>query len=118
VRGLELIEAAADDKRSFVEKRVSWALRGIGHRGFSLDFRAVKLARRLATSGDPTRRWIGNGALRDPERPALSAGVMRESASGRGRLKSTVCGCFSRFLASLELVDSRPMGLGRIDIEV
>lgn len=64
VKALSLVDRAAGDDRNFVKKGVSWALRGIGHRK-AAKAPALKLARALAASDDPTRRWIGKDALRD-----------------------------------------------------
>lgn len=61
---LPLIEAAATDKRNFVKKGVSWALRAIGSRSASLKSAATTLARKLAASEDSAARWIGKDALR------------------------------------------------------
>jgi 3-methyladenine DNA glycosylase AlkD len=61
---LPLIEAAATDERNFVKKGVSWALRGLGGRRPALTSRAITLARKLASSPDPSARWIGKDALR------------------------------------------------------
>ena len=61
---LPLIEAAATDERNFVKKGVSWALRGISGRNAELQSAAVALARKLASSSDPSARWIGKDALR------------------------------------------------------
>ena len=68
--GLLLIKRAATDERNFVKKAVSWALRGIGKRNPNLHAAALRLARRLAESTDPTSRWIGKDALRDLATPA------------------------------------------------
>jgi 3-methyladenine DNA glycosylase AlkD len=69
-RCLPLIERAAGDPRNFVKKAVLWALRGVGGRGTALNAEAVALAQRLATSADPTERWLGKGALRELSSPA------------------------------------------------
>lgn len=61
---LPLIERAATDDRNFVKKGVSWALRSIGRRA-GVKAGAVKLAKRLADSTDPTARWLGRTSLRD-----------------------------------------------------
>lgn len=71
LRFLPLIEKGADDDRNFVKKGVSWGLRHIGHRNARLHGAAVRTAKRLATSGDATRRWVGKDALRDLLRPAV-----------------------------------------------
>lgn len=68
---LPLIEKGASDDRNFVKKGVSWALRHIGHRNAKLHAAAIRTARRLGASDDPTRRWVGKDALRDLLRPAV-----------------------------------------------
>jgi 3-methyladenine DNA glycosylase AlkD len=64
-RSLDLIERAADDERNFVKKAVNMALRAIGKRNAALSAAAVATARRLASSKDPTARWIGSDALKE-----------------------------------------------------
>jgi len=76
---LALIDAEADDARNFVSKGVSWALRATGHRNAVLHAEATTLAKRLATSDDATRRWIGKDALRDLGRPLVRTKVARAS---------------------------------------
>jgi len=68
---LAMIEKGASDERNFVKKGVSWALRGIGHRGAKLHSAAVETATRLANSRDDAARWVGKDALRDLLRPAV-----------------------------------------------
>ena len=83
-----LIERAATDERNFVKKGVSWALRGIGHRGAALHARALVVARRLSASQDPAARWIGRDALRDLTRPGVPRRTPRRAPRGsraRGR---------------------------------
>jgi 3-methyladenine DNA glycosylase AlkD len=65
LRVLPLIERAATDDRNFVKKGVSWALRAVGRRSPALREAAVELARRLASSSEPSSRWLGRDALRD-----------------------------------------------------
>lgn len=65
-----LIEQGADDDRNFVKKGVSWALRAVGKRNQKLKSAAIKLAQRLATSEQPSARWVGKDALRDLTRPS------------------------------------------------
>jgi 3-methyladenine DNA glycosylase AlkD len=79
LKALRLIGRAASDERNFVKKGVSWALRGIGHRGPGLHDAAVALARRLAASPEAAARWVGKDALRDLTRPA----VVRKVAARR-----------------------------------
>jgi 3-methyladenine DNA glycosylase AlkD len=80
---LPLIERAARDERNFVKKGVSWALRGVGHRGPELHAAAVALARKLAASDEAAARWVGKDALRDLLRPL----VLRKM-KGRSRASS------------------------------
>lgn len=62
---MPLIEAGARDERNFVKKGVSWALRAIGgKRSAKLRAAARATAAKLATSDDPTQRWVGKDALR------------------------------------------------------
>ena len=65
LRGLVLIERAADDERNFVKKAVNMALRAIGKRNPALKKAAVAVAERLAGSQDATARWIGKDAIRE-----------------------------------------------------
>jgi 3-methyladenine DNA glycosylase AlkD len=69
--GLELIEAAAGDKRNFVKKAVDMALRAIGKRSVELNAAAVEVAKRLAASRDATATWIGKHSLKELESPAV-----------------------------------------------
>jgi len=62
---LPLIENAATDKRNFVKKGVSWALRVTGRRNVELHQACTELATRLANSSDPTARCLGKEALRE-----------------------------------------------------
>lgn len=65
LRGLELIEAHANDPRNFVKKAVNWALRAIGGKK-SPKCRAAarELAEQLSVSEDATERWVGKDAIR------------------------------------------------------
>ena len=62
-RRLKLIEEVAGDDRNFVKKAVSWALHALGTRSAELNEAAVAVARKLAVSGEPAERWVGNDAL-------------------------------------------------------
>jgi 3-methyladenine DNA glycosylase AlkD len=62
---LPLIEKGARDERNFVMKGVSWALRSIGRRKPALNAAALKVAGRLAASGNPSCRWVGKDAVRE-----------------------------------------------------
>ena len=65
LRGLVLIERAADDERHFVKKAVNMALRAVGKRNPALKKAAVAVAQRLAGSQDATARWIGKDAIKE-----------------------------------------------------
>ena len=65
LRGLVLIERAADDERNFVKKAVNMALRAVGKRNPALKKAAMAVAQRLAGSQDATARWIGKDAIRE-----------------------------------------------------
>ncbi len=84
IASLRLIESAAADERNFVKKGVNWALRSIGMRNEKLYTAAVRLSEKLASSDDPTTRWIGKDALRDLLRPVAKKRV----ASKTRKLKS------------------------------
>jgi 3-methyladenine DNA glycosylase AlkD len=79
LRCLPLIEAASTDERNFVKKGVSWALRGIGRRNFTLNQAATKLAKELSRSSDATARWLGKEALREFERPLVARQLKKKS---------------------------------------
>ncbi len=65
LRGLQLIELAADDERNFVKKAVNMALRAVGKRNATLHVAAVATATRLAASNNATPRWVGKNALNE-----------------------------------------------------
>jgi 3-methyladenine DNA glycosylase AlkD len=65
LEGLRLIERASGDDRNFVKKGVNWALRRIATRNPALRAAAHETATRLASSSEPSARWIGKDALRE-----------------------------------------------------
>jgi 3-methyladenine DNA glycosylase AlkD len=65
LRGLTLIERAADDDRLYVKKAVNMALRAIGKRNTALRTAAMDVARGLTTSESKTAQWVGKHALRE-----------------------------------------------------
>jgi len=71
IKGLALIERAADDERNFVKKAVNMALRAVGKRNQKLNSAAVLVARRLSDSDDQTARWVGRDALRELTSPSV-----------------------------------------------
>lgn len=64
-RFFPLIRAEAHDRRNFVKKAVSWALREIGKRNERCREAAVALAKDLIASESLTARWIGRDTLQD-----------------------------------------------------
>lgn len=62
---LPLVERWGDDRRNFVKKAASWALREIGKRRPALHGQAVEVARRMAESPSPGARWVGRDAFRE-----------------------------------------------------
>lgn len=67
LRFIVLVEREAHDPRNYVKKAASWALRTVGKRSAALNGPALEAARRLATSEDRTRRWVGREAIRELE---------------------------------------------------
>jgi 3-methyladenine DNA glycosylase AlkD len=83
LQGLALIEREASDGRNFVKKAINMALRATGKRNRALNAAAVATARRLASSTDPTERWVGKDALGELTSPAL-AKRLKVRQAGRG----------------------------------
>lgn len=61
---LPIAEAAAGDGRNITKKGVVWALRAIGGRNSALNAATLTVARRLTTSDEATRRWVGQQTIR------------------------------------------------------
>jgi len=80
VRGLVLIDRAADDERNFVKKAVNMALRAIGKRNRALNAAAVAAARRLSGSPNAAARWVGKDALRELTSPSVIRRLARRPA--------------------------------------
>jgi len=74
---LSLIEKGASDERNFVNKGVSWALRGVGRRNRALHAAALPVATRLAQSDVAARRWVGKDALRELASPKVRSRLAR-----------------------------------------
>ena len=85
LRGLEWIEAAADDERNFVRKAVNWALRSIGGRNLDLHRASLILAKRLSTSSNPTARWIGKDAHAQLSRPLVVNRVEKRAVAAKAK---------------------------------
>ena len=71
-RFLVVIENSATDNRNFVKKAINWALRQIGKRNAALYQSAFLSSQRLASSVNPTARWVGKDALKEFESPSAS----------------------------------------------
>lgn len=78
LRGLRLIERAAQDERNFVKKAVNWALRSLGKRNAALNAASRKVAERLAASPQPAARWVGKDALRELTSPSVRKRLARK----------------------------------------
>jgi 3-methyladenine DNA glycosylase AlkD len=70
LKGLELVERAAEDDRHFVKKGVNMALRATGKRNPALRAAAISVAERLSASPSAAARWVGKDALRELARRA------------------------------------------------
>jgi 3-methyladenine DNA glycosylase AlkD len=88
---LPLATVAASDKRNFVKKAVSWALRSLGGRSAVLHEAALEASKKLAASQHSTERWVGKDVLRDITRPLIAKRVARKEAErARPQLKAGV----------------------------
>jgi 3-methyladenine DNA glycosylase AlkD len=65
IRLIPVIRAGATDKRNFVKKAVSWALRHIGKRNLNLNDVALKAAQELRGIDSKSARWIASDTIRD-----------------------------------------------------
>jgi len=59
------IKHGAVDKRNYVKKGVSWALRQIGKRNIDLNAKAISLAKELALMESNSARWVAGDVLRE-----------------------------------------------------
>jgi 3-methyladenine DNA glycosylase AlkD len=84
---LPIIEKGAHDKRNFVKKGVSWALRAIGRRNLALNAYALDVAKRLAGSEEAGCRWVGKDALRELASAKVRAQLAQRARKRRGRTK-------------------------------
>jgi 3-methyladenine DNA glycosylase AlkD len=82
---LPLVERGAIDKRNFVKKGVSWALRSVGRRSPALHEASVAMAKELADSPDASARWIGKEALKE----LSSAAVVRQVSARKAKRGTT-----------------------------
>jgi len=68
---LPLIIDGASDKRNFVKKAVSWALRQIGKRNLRLNKAAVSTALKIQKIESGAAKWVASDALRELRRPQV-----------------------------------------------
>jgi 3-methyladenine DNA glycosylase AlkD len=68
---LPAILMGATDKRNFVKKAVSWALRHIGKRNQHLNGLAIATAEEMRRLDAPAARWIAGDVLRELTGPAV-----------------------------------------------
>jgi 3-methyladenine DNA glycosylase AlkD len=59
------------DKRNFVKKAVSWALRNVGKRNARLNQAAIKAAKEMLRLDSKAARWIAANALRELQSAAV-----------------------------------------------
>jgi 3-methyladenine DNA glycosylase AlkD len=76
---LPIIDKGAADERNLVKKGVSWALRMIGRRSLALNAAALVVAKRLASSEEAARRWVGRDALRELASPMVQSQLARRA---------------------------------------
>jgi 3-methyladenine DNA glycosylase AlkD len=72
-----LIRYGATDKRNYVKKAVSWALRNIGKRNLTLNQAAIQEARDIQQMDSPVARWIARDVLSELEGEAVQSRINR-----------------------------------------
>lgn len=53
------------DERNYVKKAVNWALRQIGKRSFTLNKRAIEVAKSISAIDSPAAAWVASNALHE-----------------------------------------------------
>lgn len=74
-RYFPLLKKYATDERNFVKKAVNWALRQIGKRKFSLNKKAILLAKKIQKQESKSAKWIASNALTELESEAVQKRV-------------------------------------------
>ena len=59
------IVRGSTDGRNYVKKAVNWALRQIGKRSFTLNKRAIEVAKSISAIDSPSAAWIASNALHE-----------------------------------------------------
>jgi 3-methyladenine DNA glycosylase AlkD len=75
----DLMLKHAIDERNFVKKAVNWALRQTGKRNLSLNRRAIKVAKKIATQDSKSAHWIAKDALRELTSDKVQARLKKRS---------------------------------------
>jgi len=68
IKFFPIIKQGSVDKRNYVKKAVSWALRNIGKKNENLNKEVTKFARELKCLQSKTAKWIARDTLRDIQR--------------------------------------------------
>ncbi|KYK32247.1 MAG: DNA alkylation repair protein [Thermoplasmatales archaeon SG8-52-3] len=61
----KVIKRESVDERNYVKKAVNWALRNIGKRNFSLNKKAINIAKEIKNIDSKSAKWIANDAIRE-----------------------------------------------------
>jgi len=64
IKLLPVVKRGATDKRNFVKKAVSWALRNIGKRNLNLNKAAMRTAKEMLQIDSSTARWVASDAMK------------------------------------------------------
>ena len=72
-----VIRQGASDKRNYVKKAVSWALRNIGKRNSALNKASIQEARQMHGLDSPAARWVASDVLRELESEAVQNRLTR-----------------------------------------
>ncbi len=65
IKLLPVVKRGATDKRNFVKKAVSWALRNIGKRNLNLNKAAMRTAKEMLQIDSSTARWVASDAMKE-----------------------------------------------------
>jgi 3-methyladenine DNA glycosylase AlkD len=87
---LPIIEREAGDRRNYVRKAVTWALRQIGKRNVHLNRQAIRTAERILQKGPRSGRWVASDALRELGAESVRARLRRRGSGSNGSSASTL----------------------------
>lgn len=60
-----IIKREATDKRNYVKKAISWALRQIGKRNLELNEKAIEIAKEIQRLNSKSAKWIAQDVIRE-----------------------------------------------------